>query len=218
MSEFTLYNYYRSSSSYRVRIALHLKSIAFQYVPVHLLQDGGDQNKLAFRRLSPRGEVPLLVHNQMTLSQSMAIIQYLDAIEPNFPLFPQKPEIRAQILQFCEDINSGIQPLQNLRVISELRESLNASDQDVNHWLHHWIEAGFSSLEATLAKTAGTYCFGGEVTAADLFLVPQVFSARRFDVSLSSFPILERVATAAGQLKAFQNAHPDRQIDAPRIQ
>ncbi len=218
MSEFILYNYYRSSSSFRVRIAFHLKSINYQYVPVHLLKEGGEQNKESFRALNPKGEVPLLVHNQFILAQSMAIIQYLDDIRPEVPLFPSDIKARALVLQFCEIINSGIQPLQNLNVINEIKRNFNASETHVNQWTQHWIHLGFKSLEAILSKTAGTYCFGGQITAADLFLIPQVVSALRFGVNLKPFPIIQRIYDASLKVEAFQLAHPERQIDAPRIQ
>lgn len=216
VDEMVLYSYFRSSCSYRVRIALNIKKLSYRYVPVHLLNEGGEQNQSDFRQLNPKGEVPLLTHNGFHLSQSMAILQYIEGLQPDPLLFPSDPKTRAKVFQFCEIINSGIQPLQNLRVANKLRNSLKATDQQIQEWVLNWIEKGFVALEEILKETAQTYCFGSSLTAADVFLVPQVYSAHRFNIDLSPFPRIEKVSDSASKLAAFKSAHPDRQIDAPK--
>ena len=216
LGDLKLYSYYRSSCSYRVRIGLHLKGLTFEYIPIHLLNEGGEQHLPAYRALNPKREVPTLVHGGFNLSQSMAILQYLDSIQAEPPLFPNDLKTRSKVIQFCEIINSGIQPIQNLSVLAELKDRFGAVDKDIQSWCAAWITRGFEGLEKMLEGTAGTHCFAGKVTAADLFLIPQVYNALRFKVDMSHFPIIERVYEKAMTMDAFQLAEPSRQIDAPR--
>lgn len=215
MSDFLLYNYFRSSTSYRVRIALHHKKIAFEYKPVHLLNQGGEQHFEAYKKLNPMQEVPTLVHKDKVISQSMAIIEYLEEINPEPPIFPKDPYIKAKVRQFCENINCGIHPLQNLKVIKMLETELKATSEQKSIWLKTWIERGFESIEKMLSDFSGTYSFGEKITAADIFLTPQVFSAERFGVSLKSFSNIERVHKNCLELEAFKRAHPLNQVDTP---
>lgn len=208
-----LYSYFRSSASYRVRIGLNLKGLKYEYIPVHLAKDGGEQNKAAYRAVNPMGHVPALEHDGNLILESMAILDYLDAVYPTVRLFPSTPLERAKVVQLCEVINSGIQPLQNLKVLRELEASFGQSKADTERWLRHWITDGFKNLEQMLSKTAGTYSYGGQVTAVDLFLVPQCFAAKRFNVVLENFPHIHRVNDNCLKLEAFQKAHPEKQPD-----
>lgn len=208
-----LYSYFRSSASYRVRIALHHKQIKFEYVPVHLVKDGGQQHKAAYRSINPMGHVPALEHEGFLVAESMAIMQYLDQAFPGSPLWPRDPKKSAVVTQICEIINSGIQPLQNLKVNQCLEQQFALNKTDVEKWNQHWIRSGLSNLEKVLQKTVGTFCVGGEFSAADCFLVPQCFSARRFKVNTEEFPLITQVERNALALDAVKKAAPDQQPD-----
>lgn len=208
-----LYNYFRSSASYRVRIALNVKGIPFEYMPIHLIKDGGGQNKEEFRKINPMGHVPALDHDGFLVTESMAIIDYLDNVFPANRLIPTEPRDRSLVLQLCETINSGIQPLQNLKIFGYLEKSMGHSKAEVETWAKHWIGDGMGNLEKMLQKTAGTYAFGGEITAVDAFLVPQCFAARRLGVPPENFPTISRVSQNAMALEAFKKAHPEKQPD-----
>jgi len=208
-----LYSYFRSSASYRVRIALHYKGLHFEYIPVHLVKDGGQQKKADFLKINPMGHVPALEHEGFLIAESVAILNYLDTMFEYKPLFLPHPKEKARILQVCEMFNSGIQPLQNLKVNQFLEKEMGKSKDDVARWNQHWIESGFTSIEKVLQSSAGTYCFGGAFTAADCFLVPQCFAARRFGVKLEKFPIISRIEEACLKMEPVQKAHPDKQPD-----
>lgn len=212
MAEFALYGYFRSSASYRVRIAMNLKNLSYDYKAVHLINNGGEQHNQEYKKLNPSEQVPTLVHNGKALGQSMAIIQYLDEVSPANPLFPAEPFAKAQVIQFCEIINSGIQPLHNLAVTNELARR-GVDDKD---WTIQVISKGLATLEAFLKVTAGTYCFGEVLTAADAFLIPQVFAAKRFNTPTDNFQTVMRVFENCSKLEAFQKAEPARQPDAPK--
>ncbi len=216
MSRLQFYSYFRSSASFRVRIALNLKNVPYDYHAVHLLKDGGEQHQTAYRAVNPMGEVPSIVDGDFVLSQSMAILLYLDDKFPKPRLFPADPKTRARVVQFCENINSGIQPLQNLKVFHELEKRYGADQAGKESWAGLWINSGFASLEKQLATTAGTYAMGGDVTAVDLYIVPQVFTSRRLKVDLASYPIINRVTEACMQLEAFKKAEPSSQPDTPK--
>jgi maleylacetoacetate isomerase/maleylpyruvate isomerase len=214
-SEFKLYTYFRSSTAYRTRIALNYKNISFDQEAVHLLEGGGQQNKPEYRQLNPAGEVPTLIHNGKVLSQSFAIIEYLDDIAPNPRLFPKDPFERAKVRQICEHINCGVHPIANLKVQQYLTRELGATEEQKNRWIQYWIEQGMEALEKLLVSTAGTFAFGDELTAADLFIVPQVFSARRFGVNMDNYLTIKRVNETALKLDCFLKAHPHLQPDTP---
>lgn len=214
MSEFTLYSYFRSSASYRVRIALHLKGIKFKYNPVHLLNEGGEQYRTEYKQLNPAAEVPTLVHDGYTLSQSMAIVEYLDQVQPEPRLIPLDPKKGGKVRQFCENINSGIQPLQNLKTVAYLEKEFGFTTEQKEKWMHHWMLLNLQTLESSL-NGSGTYCFGGEVTAADVFLIPQLFAVKRFGVSLDSYPNIRRIEENCLKLEAFKKAYPLSQPDTP---
>ena len=210
-----LYSYWRSSCSWRVRIALNLKGLPYEYVPVHLVKDGGQQNSDAYRAINPMRTVPTLevteggrVHR---LAQSMAILEYLEERHPSPALLPADPFLRARCRMLSEMVNSGIQPLQNLSVLQRIKGELKGDDKA---WCAYWIDRGLAALHEVALETGGTYCLGDTVSFADVFLVPQLYGARRFGVDLQPYPLLTRIEAACASLPAFQAAHADRQPDA----
>jgi maleylacetoacetate isomerase len=210
-----LYSYFRSSASYRVRIALHLKKIDFEYKAVHLIKDGGQQNALNFTSINPMGQVPLFVDGDVLVGQSVAIIDYIDKKWPTPRLFPDKIDQRAYVLEICELINSGIQPLHNLVVHGKLEEIFKAQQKDKDLWNHFFIQKGLQAIEKRISKTAGQYSFGNEVTAADCFIMPQFVSAQRFGVDPSQFSTIKKVCENLAKIDAFKKAHPSCQPDTP---
>jgi maleylacetoacetate isomerase len=215
MSEFILYSYFRSSASYRVRIALNLKNIAYEYRAVHLLNNGGEQRSDEYRKLNPSEQVPTLIHKGRALGQSMAIVEYLDSVHPSPRLFSEDAFQKALVIQACEIVNSGVQPLHNLIVLQELGKRFSATDEQKNDWTAFWIQRSLLALENFLQPHAGDFCFGHAVTAADCFLMPHLANADRFKVSLAPYPTLKRVRANCDKLAAFQKAAPGVQPDTP---
>ena len=215
MSQITLYNYYRSSTSYRVRIALHYKNIEFKYHPVHLLNNGGEQHQESYKKLNPMEEVPTLDHKGIHLAQSMAILEYLEEFFPNPSLLPKDIHQRAKIRQFCENINSFLHPLSNLKVLQYLEKKHNYTAQEKEEWIQHWYAKGLSALETSLKQTAKNCSFGDSFTFADCFLVPLVFTCQRFNVDLKPYPILLQVNENCQQFDFIKKSHPLTQIDTP---
>lgn len=211
-----LYGYFRSSAAYRVRIALNLKGIAYEQRPVHLLRDGGEQLKDDFKRLNPQGLVPVWDDGKLRLAQSLAIIEYLDESYGGARLLPEDPASRASIRQFALAIACDVHPIANLRVLKYLSQELGVPDDAKNRWIRYWITSGLGALEAGLAsrERRGRFCFGDQPTLADCCLVPQLFNARRFGISLDAYPILSGVDAACAAVEAFQKAHPQVQADA----
>lgn len=220
MTRYRLHGYFRSSATYRVRIALGLKGLAWETAPVHLVRDGGEQYAAAYRALNPLGEVPALEllgadgQPEAVLAQSVAIMEYLEEAHPAPPLLPRGALDRARCRQLVEAVNSSIQPYQNLKVLRRLELELGADKAAVHAWAAHFIARGFDGLEVLLARTAGRFAFGDAPTLADVVLTPQVFNARRFSVDLSAYPTISRVEAEAQTLPAFQAAAPERQPDA----
>lgn len=212
-----LYSYFRSSASYRVRIALHLKEIDFDYHAIHLLKDGGQQNALNYKAVNPMGQVPTLVDGMNVIAQSMAILEYMDHKWPKIQLFPKDIETRAQVIEFCEIINSGIQPLVNLKVRQKLEKELGANEAQIKAWMTDFMSHGFEALEKKLVKTSGQYCFGNQITAADVFLVPAVFGAvAGAGLSMDKYPLCKKINDALVKIEAFKKAHPQNQPDYPQ--
>ena len=211
-----LYTYFRSSAAYRVRIALNLKGLSYQAVPVPLLKNGGEQHQDDYRRINPSGLLPAFQDDWITLTQSMAIIEYLEEAHPTVPLLPQDAPGRARVRELAQIIGCDIHPINNLRVLSYLVKQLGLSEQAKTEWYRHWVIEGFQSLEAHLARDpgAGPFCHGDRPTIADCYLVPQVFNAQRFDVDLKAFPNIARINALCTDLPAFKAAHPSRQPDA----
>ncbi len=211
-----LYTYFRSSAAYRVRIALNLKGLAHEAVPVHLLRGGGQQNQPAYRALSPLGTVPALQTGGATLTQSLAIIEYLDETQPLPPLLPASAEDRARVRALAQTIACDIHPVSNLRVLQYLGEHFAATQEQKDAWYRHWVNAGLLAVEQLLAAhpRTGAFCHGDAPTLADCCLVPQVFNARRFDCPLDALPTIRRIVDACEALPAFRNAAPAMQPDA----
>ena len=211
-----LHNYFRSSAAYRVRIALNLKGLDYEYIPVHLVRDGGMQLKEAYTSLNPQQLVPLLDDHGFQLSQSLAIIEYLDEKFPEVRLIPESRQDRARVRQIAMAIACDIHPLQNLRVLKYLTGKLGVSEEDKSDWIRHWLSLGLQALESNLAhsSTRGTFCVGDTPTMADCVLVPQLFSAARFNVDTSNYPTLRAIHDACNALPAIAAAHPSRQMDA----
>ncbi|KAK2878571.1 hypothetical protein QQF64_011363 [Cirrhinus molitorella] len=203
-----LYGYYRSSCSWRVRIAFALKGIEYEQKPVNLIEDGGLQLTDQFKKINPMQQVPAVTIDGITLSQSLAIIQYIEETRPEPRLLPADPKQRAQVRIISDIIASGIQPLQNLYVIQKI-------GAEKVQWAHHFINRGFEALEPILKTTAGKYCVGDEITMADICLVPQVFNAERFKVDMSQFPTIRRLNQTLTEIDAFKVSHPSRQPDTP---
>ncbi|KAG9481724.1 hypothetical protein GDO78_010778 [Eleutherodactylus coqui] len=204
-----LFSYFRSSCSWRVRIALALKGIQFDQCPINLIQDGGQQLTDEFKRVNPMQQVPALRIDGVTISQSLAIIEYLEETRPLPPLLPKDPIKRAQCRMLSDHITSGIQPLQNLFVLQKVGDGKL-------EWAQYFIMKGFQALEMLLQETSGKYCVGDEVTMADLCLVPQVANADRYKVSMTPYPTISRINEALLQLEAFQVSHPSVQPDTPQ--
>jgi len=212
-----LYSYYRSSCSYRVRIALNLKSIQYDYEAIHLLKEGGQQFSPPYSSKNPGQKVPAIEWDETTLAESVSIIEFLDEKYPDNPLFPAELLPKARMRQYIEIINSGIQPLQNLSLLIHLKKELGINDEQKVAWIQHWISTGFQSLENHLAKqTKAKYSMGDKPMALDCFLVPQVYNANRFNVNMNLFPTLKRVNDLCLEHPAFQKAHPSQQPDAPK--
>jgi maleylpyruvate isomerase len=211
-----LYSYFRSSASYRVRIALNLKNLPYDYAPVHLLREGGEQLKPEYRKLNPDAVVPTFIDGEHVLQQSLAIIEYLEETHPEPPLLPKAPADRAYVRSVALQMACEIHPLNNLRVLKYLKHTVGADEETKNAWYQHWIEAGFETLEAHLAgdPRTGKLCFGDTPTLADACLVPQVFNAQRFKVDVTRFPTIQRIHDYASQLDAFARAAPGVQPDA----
>lgn len=204
-----LYGYWRSSCSYRVRIALNLKGLAYEQEAVHLVQ--GDQHAGAHLARNAKAEVPVLeLDGGELLTQSVAICEYLDEIHPSPSLLPRDAMAKARVREMVEVVNAGIQPLQNFAVLKAVGE-LGA---DKKAWIQGVIERGFVALEKLAAKSAGRYLHGDSVSLADVVLVPQVYNALRFEVDMAQFPTLKRVHEACEELDAFKRAHPSAQPDA----
>lgn len=208
-----LYGYFRSSAAFRVRIALNLKGLAFDTVPVHLLR--GEQATPEYARVNPAGLVPALDDGGAVLTQSLAIIEYLDERHPEPPLLPGCAVERARIRAIAQSIACEIHPLNNLRVLQYLQRTLGVDETAKTAWYRHWVEAGLATVEALLADGgSGAFCHGDTPTLADCLLVPQVFNAQRFACALDHLPTVMRIHDHCMQLEAFQRAAPAAQPDA----
>ena len=209
MSRPILYEYWRSSASYRIRIALNLKKIDYESRPVNLLT--GEQQSEEYRALNPQGFVPMLEIDGHRLTQSVAILNYLDVKYPNQPLLPASAAERAHVVALAMTIACDIHPLNNLRVLKYLKNELDQPQEAVDAWYRYWISERLPALEAMAKEGAGDFMVGNAPTGADVLLVPQLYNARRYDVPLDDYPTLLRAEANANQLDAFAAAHPDRQ-------
>ncbi len=209
MSRPILYDYYRSSAAYRVRIALNLKGVDYESRQVNLLDS--EQRGDEYRALNPQGLVPMLEIDGRRLTQSLSIIMYLATRYPEPPLLPSAPADAAHVRAMALAIACDIHPLNNLRVLKYLKGELGHSQEDADRWYAHWITEGLPALEAMAKADAGRFLFGDQPTIADICLVPQLFNARRFNVPLDDYPTLLRADENANKLPAFAKAHPDKQ-------
>ena len=208
-----LYSYFRSSAAYRVRIALNLKGMAYDTLPVHLVKEGGHNRRPQFRALNPQMRVPALVApSGDVLIQSLAIIEYLDETLPEPPLLPKDPIARAQARALAQIVACDIHPLNNIGALRYLKREMHQDQAAIDAWCRHWVLAGFEALEALVRP--GPYTCGDAVTVADLCLVPQVYNARRLNVPLDKFPNIVAVDAACCALAAFDRARPENQPDA----
>lgn len=206
-----LYDYYRSSASYRVRIALNLKNISYEACPIHLAKDGGEQHQTNYLEINPQGLVPTLVENGHVLNQSLAIIEYLDEINPTPPLLPKNPLGRAQVRGLALSIACDIHPLNNLRVLQQLKTQFNSTDQQNIEWYFHWLKKGFDAIESQLNNLPRQHsvCYGHDISLADICLIPQVYNAKRFNFPLEAYPLINEINEFCLTIGEFKNASPD---------
>ena len=218
-----LYTYWRSSAAYRVRIALNLKDLAYDDIPVHLVKDGGEHLQNEYAKINPQKLVPSLIDGAAggALTQSLAIIEYLDDAYPNKPLLPTSALDRAYVRSLAQSIACEIHPLNNLRVLTYLTDKIHVSKDDRANWYRHWILGGFEAFESMLSQhrksqptQPGDFCFGDTPGLADCCLIPQIYNARRFDIDLAPFPTITRINEACRKLAAFDKALPENQNDA----
>jgi maleylpyruvate isomerase len=208
-----LYSYFRSSAAYRVRIAFNLKGLSYETVPIHLQKEGGQNLKPEYRAINPLMRVPTLkLDSGELLTQSLAIVEYLDEVHPQPPLLPRDPADRAKVRALAQLIACDIHPLNNLGPLRYLKNQLGQDQAKIDAWYHHWVLAGFDALEAMVQP--GPYAFGTDVTLADICVVPQVANARRLKVPLERFPKIVAIDAACAKLPAFEKARPENQPDA----
>jgi len=211
-----LYTYFRSSAAYRVRIALNLKGLAYEAIPVHLLRDGGEQLREQYRAINPSGLVPALQDDYITLTQSQAILEYLEDQHPKVPLMPKDAAGRARVRELSQIVACDIHPVNNLRVLRYLTDELKLGEEVKKEWYRHWLVGGLEVLETHLARdpSSGPLCHGHTPTIADCFLVPQVYNAQRHGIDISVYPNIARINTLCAEMPAFVAAHPSNQPDA----
>jgi maleylacetoacetate isomerase len=215
-SGLVLYSYWRSSASYRVRIALNLKGLSYETRAVHLVRDGGEQHSAAYASLNPLQVVPTLVDGSTVLTQSMAIVEYLDETHPQPALLPADPAGRARVRALSQVVACDIHPIGNLRVLQQLGSQFGADDAQKAEWMRHWVATGLHAVETMLSSSndTGHFCHGNTPTMADACLVPQVYNARRWKVPLGDYPTILRIDAACAGMDAFHDASPERQVDA----
>lgn len=211
-----LFTYFRSSAAYRVRIALNLKGLQADYRFVHLVKDGGQHRQAEYLKLNPQGLVPALVDDGHVLTQSLAIIEYLEETHPKPPLLPRDAAGRARVRALAQVVACEIHPVNNLRILKYLESAFGIDDAGRKQWYRHWVVEGFAALEKMLADNpaTGRFCHGDAPTMADACLVPQVFNARRFEVDMQPFPTISRIDAECQKLNAFSAAAPENQADA----
>jgi maleylacetoacetate isomerase len=210
-----LYTYWRSSAAYRVRIALNLKGLPYEARPVHLVNEGGEHLKPAYREISPQAQLPTLLDGDRTIRQSMAILEYLDETRPEVPLMPTEALGRARVRELMQAVGTDIHPLGNLRVLRALEAEFGADQAVKEAWSRRWIKQGFDGIEALLTQgPQGRFSFGDTPTLADCCLVPQFYNAVRWGVDLAPYPTIRKVVEACQALEAFKKAAPEAQPDA----
>jgi maleylacetoacetate isomerase len=214
-----LYSYWRSSAAFRVRIALNLKGLIYDTVPVHLTDNGGAQHQEPFRAINPQQMLPVLVDGERVIRQSMAIIEYLEEVyDGERKLLPATARERARVRALAQIVACDIHPLNNLRVMQYLEREFNTPQVERERWTQHWMLEGFAAVESLLASnpSTGIFCEGDEPTLADICLAPQVYNAQRWSVDMSPFPLIRRIAAECMKQNAFERARPENQPDAPK--
>ncbi|MFH1157453.1 MAG: maleylacetoacetate isomerase [Pseudomonadota bacterium] len=216
-----LYSYYRSSSSYRVRIALNYKGLAYEYHPVHLVRNGGEQNTPEYKAINPQAQLPTFIDDDFILTQSMAILEYLEEKYPKPHILPKDSLQRAFVRQLSQINVADIHPLGDLKVLNYLSGELGITQMQKTAWSCKWIRQGFDALETLLDRSpfrTGPYCCGDQVSMADICLIPQVYSASRYDMSMEPYPLISAIEKNCLTLKAFRDASPELQPDTPEDQ
>lgn len=210
-----LYDYYRSTACYRVRIALHYKNIAYETCPIHLTNQGGEQHLPQYRSLNPQGLVPALEVNGTLLTQSLAIIEYLESQYPLPSLFPADPLAEAQVRRLALIVACDMHPINNLRVLQQLKQQFQATEEQTIVWYHHWLKAGFDAFETILSELprSNDVCYGNEITLADLCLIPQVYNAHRFHFPMDEYPLIQKINAYCLGFDAFSKTAPPINID-----
>ncbi|MCL9781267.1 maleylacetoacetate isomerase [Vibrio sp. S4M6] len=214
MAKIKLYSYWRSSAAYRVRIALNLKQLEYDMLPVHLVKDGGEQHSAQFSELNPNELVPVLIDGDVTLNQSLAIIDYLDDHYSEPRLIPQTTPDKYLVQALAQDIAVDIHPINNLRILQYLSGKLDVSDEQKGDWYRHWVTTGFKAVEKKLSSVSGRYSVGDDLSLVDVCLVPQVYNAERFNLDMHAFPTITRLANTLREHPAFRDAAPESQPDA----
>lgn len=211
-----LYTFFRSSASYRVRIALNLKGLSYEQAPIHLRRGGGEQLSAAYKAINPQALVPALEDGGRILTQSLAIIEYLEEKHPHPALLPRDPADRAYVRSMAMVIACEVHPIQNLRVLNHVKKEYGQTDEQVNRWAQHWIDLGLSALEQMIAaqQKRGKFCFGDSPTLADICLVPQLGNARRYGCDLAKYSVILAIEKNCMALAAFADAAPEKQPDA----
>jgi len=211
-----LYTFFRSSASYRVRIALNLKGLSYEAAPIHLRRGGGEQFSASYKAINPQALVPALEDGGRILTQSLAIIEYLEEKYPNPPLLPASAADRALVRSMAMVITCEVHPIQNLRVLTLVKQEYHQTDEQVNQWARHWIDLGLSALEKMILAqpNRGKFCFGNTPTLADICLVPQLGNARRYGCDLAQYPTIVSIEKNCVMISAFANAAPEKQPDA----
>lgn len=206
-----LYDYFRSTACYRVRIALNLKKTAYETLEVHLVNNGGEQLSTAYRQVNPQGLVPALLDDDRIITQSLAIIEYLNEKIPQPALLPDTADERAQVRSLAQIMACDIHPLNNLRVLKQLRSQFAASEDDITQWYHHWLKEGFDAVESRLQNASRSFpvCHGSDVSLADICLVPQVYNARRFHFNMDNYPRINEIDAHCQTMSAFRQAAPE---------
>ncbi|MBI3441650.1 MAG: maleylacetoacetate isomerase [Proteobacteria bacterium] len=213
-----LYSYYRSSASYRVRIALNHKKLSYEHYSVHLVRNGGEQHAPEYKALNPQAQVPTFIDGDFVLTQSMAIMEYLEEKYPKPHILPKEPEQRAYVRQLSQICVADIHPLNNLKILNHLSGEFSISQDQKTAWYRKWVEQGFDALETLLGRSpfrTGPYCCGDQITMADMCLVPQVYNARRYEIPMTPWPLMAEIDDSCLKLKAFQDASPEHQPDTP---
>lgn len=206
-----LYDYYRSTACYRVRIALNIKKIHYEKIPIHLVNNGGEQHHPAYHQINPQELLPTIEANGQIIHQSLAIIEYLEEMHPETPLLPHTILDKAHVRSLALLIACDLHPLNNLRVLNQLKAQFQANEAAVNEWYHHWLKTGFDAFEEQLhqLKRSKPVCCGETAGLADICLIPQVYNAKRFNFSLESYPLINEINAYCLTLPAFKDAAPE---------